>query len=358
MAQGLSLQTLAIIGSLCGRRGLWEIMLPLILFWVNPTPFQILQIRGFRIQQHRRPAPGRVHHHPAGGAHLLPVAALHARAQDQGGAAGAGDRAPLSKPQILELYMNQIYLGQRSYGFAAAAQAYFGKPLDQLSIAETAMLAGLPQNPHYANPVTNLERATQRQRIVLARMVATGVPSRRAARRRRAEKLQLRGPASRPARRPCGRDGAPRGGGTLRHRGLHAGPAGAHSLRAADQQAAVAAVRAACWPRPPPALARPGGPGEPAPRWPGSWTPPPPQALKDHRDDETCAWPSCCGLARRSVQVQLASGERVAASPAKALRWAAGAAAQGRAAAGDPPRLGGARGAGRAGKGGTPGPGS
>jgi penicillin-binding protein 1A len=53
----------------------------------------------------------------------------------------------LSKDRILELYLNEIYLGQRAYGFAAAAQAYFGKPLDKLSIAETAMLAGLPQNP-------------------------------------------------------------------------------------------------------------------------------------------------------------------------------------------------------------------
>ena len=70
----------------------------------------------------------------------------------------------LSKDQILELYMNQIYLGQRAYGFAAAAEAYFGKPLAALSIAECAMLAGLPQNPAYANPVTNLARATQRQR--------------------------------------------------------------------------------------------------------------------------------------------------------------------------------------------------
>ena len=73
----------------------------------------------------------------------------------------------LSKDRILELYLNEIYLGQHAYGFAAAAQVYFGKPLDKLTIAEVAMLAGLPQNPLYANPVTNLKRATQRQRIVL-----------------------------------------------------------------------------------------------------------------------------------------------------------------------------------------------
>src|SRR5262245_1033396 len=61
----------------------------------------------------------------------------------------------LSKDQILELYVNQIYLGQRAYGFAAAAQIYFGKPLDQLTIAEAAMLAGLPKAPSSFNPVVN-----------------------------------------------------------------------------------------------------------------------------------------------------------------------------------------------------------
>ncbi|OYT95743.1 MAG: penicillin-binding protein, partial [Pseudomonas sp. PGPPP3] len=72
----------------------------------------------------------------------------------------------LGKDQILELYLNQIYLGQRAYGYAAAADTYFGKPLAALSVAEVAMLAGLPQNPAYANPITNLERATRRQREV------------------------------------------------------------------------------------------------------------------------------------------------------------------------------------------------
>ncbi|HET7795153.1 MAG TPA: PBP1A family penicillin-binding protein [Rhizobacter sp.] len=81
----------------------------------------------------------------------------------------------LGKDQILELYLNQIYLGQRAYGFEAAAQSYFGKPLTQLSVAETAMLAGLPQNPRYANPATNFERARKRQLLVLERMRATEV---------------------------------------------------------------------------------------------------------------------------------------------------------------------------------------
>jgi penicillin-binding protein 1A len=81
----------------------------------------------------------------------------------------------LGKDQILELYMNQIYLGQRAYGFEAASQAYFGKPLTLLTVAETAMLAGLPQNPNHANPVASPERARKRQLQVLERMHATGV---------------------------------------------------------------------------------------------------------------------------------------------------------------------------------------
>jgi len=76
----------------------------------------------------------------------------------------------LSKDRILELYINQIYLGQRSYGFAAAAQVYYGKPLDKLNAAEFAMLAGLPKAPSRYNPFTNLKRAESRQRYVLSRM--------------------------------------------------------------------------------------------------------------------------------------------------------------------------------------------
>jgi penicillin-binding protein 1A len=82
--------------------------------------------------------------------------------------------ASLSKAQILELYINQIYLGQRAYGFAAAAQTYFGKPLAELSPAEAAMLAGLPKAPSSYNPVVNPKRAKQRQLYVLGRMHALG----------------------------------------------------------------------------------------------------------------------------------------------------------------------------------------
>jgi len=78
--------------------------------------------------------------------------------------------AALSKDQILELYMNQIYLGQRSFGFGSAAQTYFGKSLKDLNIAEMAMLAGLPQNPARHNPAVNPKRAKQRQQVVLRSM--------------------------------------------------------------------------------------------------------------------------------------------------------------------------------------------
>ncbi len=76
----------------------------------------------------------------------------------------------LSKDEILELYVNQIYLGQRAYGFTTAAQIYFGKPLAELSVAEMAMLAGLPKAPSIFNPVVNPKRAKLRQMYVLRRM--------------------------------------------------------------------------------------------------------------------------------------------------------------------------------------------
>jgi penicillin-binding protein 1A len=78
--------------------------------------------------------------------------------------------ANLSKDEILELYVNQIFLGQRAYGFAAASQIYFGKPLKDISVAEAAMLAGLPKAPSAFNPVTNPKRARTRQQYVLRRM--------------------------------------------------------------------------------------------------------------------------------------------------------------------------------------------
>ena len=80
----------------------------------------------------------------------------------------------LTKDQILEVYMNQIFLGQRAYGFASASEIYFGKPLKDISIAEAAMLAGLPQAPSAYNPVSNPERAKSGQLRILDRMVDNG----------------------------------------------------------------------------------------------------------------------------------------------------------------------------------------
>jgi penicillin-binding protein 1A len=76
----------------------------------------------------------------------------------------------LTKDQILEVYMNQIYLGQRAFGFSSAAQIYFGKDLKDITVAEAAMLAGLPKAPSAYNPVVNPKRARQRQQYILQRM--------------------------------------------------------------------------------------------------------------------------------------------------------------------------------------------
>jgi penicillin-binding protein 1A len=96
----------------------------------------------------------------------------------------------LSKEQILELYMNQIYLGQRAYGFAAASEIYFGKPLKDVNIAEAAMLAGLPKAPSAYNPIANPRRAQIRQRYIIERMLETGYIT--AAQRDQALATQLR----------------------------------------------------------------------------------------------------------------------------------------------------------------------
>jgi penicillin-binding protein 1A len=80
----------------------------------------------------------------------------------------------LTKDQILEIYMNQIFLGNRAYGFAAASEAYFGKPLKNVSIAEAAMLAGLPKAPSAYNPINNPKRARSRQLYIIERMVDNG----------------------------------------------------------------------------------------------------------------------------------------------------------------------------------------
>ena len=80
----------------------------------------------------------------------------------------------LSKDKILEIYMNHIFLGNRAYGFAAASRVYFGKDIRELSVAEAAMLAGIPKAPSQYNPFNNLKRATLRQQYVMRRMFELG----------------------------------------------------------------------------------------------------------------------------------------------------------------------------------------
>jgi penicillin-binding protein 1A len=100
----------------------------------------------------------------------------------------------LSKDQILELYMNQIFLGQRAHGFAAAAEIYFGKKLKDVTIAEAAMLAGLPKAPSAYNPITNPKRATLRQRYIIDRMYETGFITEAQHDEARAQVLRYRDP--------------------------------------------------------------------------------------------------------------------------------------------------------------------
>jgi penicillin-binding protein 1A len=98
----------------------------------------------------------------------------------------------LTKDQILEVYMNQIFLGNRSFGFAAAAESYFGKPLRDVSIAEAAMLAGLPRAPSAFNPISNPKRAKARQQHIIDRMVVNGFITEAQASVAREEEIKIR----------------------------------------------------------------------------------------------------------------------------------------------------------------------
>ncbi|QWE20709.1 penicillin-binding protein 1A [Polynucleobacter sp. AP-Kolm-20A-A1] len=99
----------------------------------------------------------------------------------------------LTKDKILEIYMNQIFLGQRAYGFSSAAQIYFGKDLKDITIAESAMLAGLPKAPSAYNPVTNFRRAKIRQEYILQRMRDLGYISSDEYQNAMIEELRIRG---------------------------------------------------------------------------------------------------------------------------------------------------------------------
>jgi len=98
----------------------------------------------------------------------------------------------LTKDQILEIYMNQIFLGNRSYGFAAASEAYFGKPLKDVSIAEAAMLAGLPKAPSAYNPINNPKRARSRQLYIIERMQENGFITAAQAEAAKAEEVKVK----------------------------------------------------------------------------------------------------------------------------------------------------------------------
>ena len=97
----------------------------------------------------------------------------------------------LTKRQILERYLNTVYLGQGAYGVESAARRYFGKPVTKLTLAEAALIAGLPRTPSRDNPVVNPTRALQRRSVVLGRMLDEGLITSRAADSARAEPLHL-----------------------------------------------------------------------------------------------------------------------------------------------------------------------
>src|SRR5512132_3029210 len=98
----------------------------------------------------------------------------------------------LSKDQILEIYMNQIFLGNRAYGFAAAADTYFGKPLKDITVAEAAMLAGLPKSPSGNNPISNPSRARARQLYIIDRMEDNGFITAEQAEAAKKQEVKLR----------------------------------------------------------------------------------------------------------------------------------------------------------------------
>jgi penicillin-binding protein 1A len=98
----------------------------------------------------------------------------------------------LTKDQILEIYMNQIFLGNRAYGFSAAADTYFGKPLKDITIAEAAMLAGLPKAPSAYNPISNPKRARARQLYIIDRMEENGFITEQQAEQAKQEPLRIK----------------------------------------------------------------------------------------------------------------------------------------------------------------------
>ncbi|MFM8898859.1 MAG: penicillin-binding protein 1A [Burkholderiales bacterium] len=231
----------------------------------------------------------------------------------------------LSKDEILELYMNQIYLGHRAYGFGAAAQVYFGKTLEELSVAESAMLAGLPKNPAYANPITNAERARHRQLLVLKRMLDLNMLTSAQWSQAREEPLKLRGnqpSTNAPALRAdhvaelARQIVFERYGQEAYTRGLKV----TTTLLAADQQAAWSALRAALLSQDRQQAWRGPEDFEPLPDDPLRSEAAAAAALKELRDHDLLRLAIVLHAHPKEVVVQLASGETVRIS-GDGLRW-------------------------------------
>jgi len=152
----------------------------------------------------------------------------------------------LTKEQILEIYMNQIFLGQRAYGFSSASHIYFGKPLKDVTVAEAAMLAGLPKAPSAFNPISNPKRARIRQLHILERMVENGFITQAQADAAKVEPLNLRqSGAQRSVHAEYAAEMVRQAivaqyGQEAYTRGLHV----TTSVQSADQQVAYRAVRA------------------------------------------------------------------------------------------------------------------
>ena len=227
----------------------------------------------------------------------------------------------LGKDQILELYLNQIYLGQRAYGFGAAAQVYFGKPLAALNTAEMALLAGLPQNPIYANPIANAGAARKRQQWVLQRMLRTGAINAAEHARALATPIVLRSPSfvdvhaqhvAEMARRAV----VERLGDKAYTEGIRVFT----SLHAEDQRAAHAALRRALMAHERKQAWRGPEEQETLPDDPAQAERAAALALKDGRDDDDLRLAIVMSASTREVTAKLASGDTVVLR-GDALQW-------------------------------------
>ncbi|MCX7276763.1 MAG: PBP1A family penicillin-binding protein [Burkholderiales bacterium] len=231
----------------------------------------------------------------------------------------------LSKDEILELYMNQIYLGHRAYGFSAAAQVYFGKTLPELSVAEVAMLAGLPQNPAFANPISNMERATRRQQLVLGRMLSVGVIDQAQFDAATKQKLVIRSPLQVPVHAEYVAEMARQA--VFERYGQQAYSQGIKvytSLIAADQQAAYQALRKGVLAYDRKQAYRGPEENEDLPAAPADATEEDAaaaQALKDYSDDEDLRVAIVLQASPQEVVARLATGETLHIL-GDGLRWA------------------------------------